>query len=71
MANILALVPMNAANFDSSNAEAGEVLTADGAEAQPANETMMAITLMYITIAVAAVLAVLAGAAIVIIERGQ
>jgi hypothetical protein len=31
MANILALVPMNAANFDSGNAEDGEVLTADGA----------------------------------------
>lgn len=30
MANILALVPMNAANFDSGNADAGEVLTADG-----------------------------------------
>lgn len=31
----------------------------------------MAITLMYITIAVAAVLAVLAGVAIVLIERGR
>lgn len=30
MANILALVPMNAANFDSGNADSGEVLTADG-----------------------------------------
>jgi len=30
MANILMIAPLNAANFDSGNAEAGKVLTADG-----------------------------------------
>lgn len=30
MANILALIPMNAANFDSGSAAAGTMLTADG-----------------------------------------
>lgn len=30
MANVLMIAPMNAANFDSGNADAGEVLTADG-----------------------------------------
>jgi len=31
MANVLMIAPLNAANFDSGNAEAGKVLTADGA----------------------------------------